>query len=72
MSVDDGGSVVGVGLGDSPEVGASREPPSELAVEVLDLVASPRRVRLAKPAIDAVGDRNGFPLRPLRSLIERE
>ena len=60
LSVDDGGGVVGVDLGDRPEVGASREPPSELAVEVLDLAALPRRVRLAKPAIDAVSDRNGF------------
>ena len=72
LPVDDRGGVIGVGLGDSAEVGAAWEPPSELAVEVLDLAALPRRVGLTEPAVDRVADGECFPLGPLRSLVERQ
>ena len=54
LPVDDRGGVIGVGLVDCAEVDAAREPESELSVEVLDLAALPRRVRLAEPAVKGV------------------
>ncbi len=51
LAVDDVGGVLGVGGVDAGEVGAVGEPPAPLAVEVLDLAALPRRVRIAEPGV---------------------
>ena len=72
LAVDDGGDVVGVGGIDAGEVGAAGEPPAALAVEVLDLAALPRRVRVAEPGVDVVGLDEGRPLRPFGALVERD
>ena len=72
LAVVDGGCVVGGGWGDVGEFGAAWEPPAPLAVEVLDLAAFSRRVRVAEPDVDAVGGGQGRPLGPLGSLVERD
>lgn len=70
LVVDDVRGVVGFGGEDVREVGAAWEPPAPLPVEVLDLAALPWRVGVTEPAFDAVGVRDGGPVRPFRSLIE--
>ncbi len=62
LPVDDVSSVLSGRWGDDAEVGAAWEPEPELSVEVLDLTALPRRVRLTKPAVDPVGRNKVFPL----------
>ena len=72
LSVDDVGGVLGVGRIDQVEACAAGEPPAPLPVEVLDLTALPRRVRIAEPAVDPVGRSERRPFGPLGALIERD
>ena len=72
LPVDDVSGVLRSGWADDAKVRAAWEPEPELTVEVLDLTALPRRVRLTEPTVDPVGGNKMFPLSPLRSLVETE
>ena len=71
LVVEDVSGVFGLGDGDESQVGAAGEPPANLAVEVLDLAALPRRVRVAEPDLQVVVVGEGGASSPIRGRSRR-
>ena len=70
LVVEDVSGVFCLGDGDEAQVGAAGEPPADLAVEVLDLAALPRGVRVAEPDLQVVVVGEAAPVRPFGAAVE--
>lgn len=70
LAVDDPGDVADVGGVEVVQGRAAREPPAQLAVEVLDLAALPGRVGVTESDFDVVGGGDSRRVGPSGSLVE--